>query len=70
LLAYYNRQVQDTTKPIDFAAWKSRIISKGIVDSVQKNYEDLAEKEYDLDKAFNDIFSKDSKAIDEIVSIY
>jgi hypothetical protein len=39
------------------------------VDSVQKNYEDLAAKEYDLDKAFNDIFSKDSKAIDEIVPL-
>lgn len=67
LLAYYNRQVKDTTQPIDFAAWKSKIITKGLVDSVQKNYEDLASKEYDLDKVFNDIFSKDSKAIDEIV---
>jgi len=35
--------------------------------SVPEYSEDLASKEYDLDKAFNDIFSKDSKAIDEIV---
>jgi hypothetical protein len=55
------------TQPIDFSNWKSKIITKGLVDSVQKNYEDLAEKEYDLDRAFNDIFSKDSKSIDEIV---
>jgi len=69
LLAYYNKQVKDTTQPIDFASWKSKIITKGLVDGVQKNYEDLASKEYDLDKAFNDIFSKDSKAIDEIVKL-
>lgn len=67
LLAYYNRQVKDTTKPIDFPAWKSKIITKNLVDNVKRNYEELAEKEYDLDKVFNDIFSKDSKAIDEIV---
>jgi hypothetical protein len=37
------------------------------VDSVKTNFEDLSAKEYDLDKVFTDIFSKDSKAIDEIV---
>jgi hypothetical protein len=36
---------------------------------VKENYEDLSTKEYDLDKVFNDIFSKDSKAIDDIVRI-
>jgi hypothetical protein len=69
LLAYYNRQVKDTTQAINFPAWKSKIITKGLVDSVQKNYEDLSAKEYDLDAAFNNIFSKDSKSIDEIVMI-
>ncbi len=69
LLAYYNRPVKDTTQPINFSAWKSKIITKGLVDSVQKNYEELSTKEYDLDKVFTDIFSKDSKSIDEIVSI-
>jgi len=53
-----------STQPIDFASWKSKIITKGLVDAVQKNYEEQASKEYDLDKVFNDIFSKDSKAID------
>ena len=52
------------TQPIDFATWKGKIITKGLVDAVQKNYEEQASKEYDLDKVFNDIFSKDSKAID------
>lgn len=56
-------------QPIDFPAWKSKIITKGLVDNVKRSYEELAEKEYDLDKVFNDIFSKDSKAIDEIVLI-
>jgi hypothetical protein len=31
---------------------------------VSNGYEELASKEYDLDKVFNDVFSKDSKAID------
>jgi hypothetical protein len=69
LLAYYNRPVKDTTQPINFPAWKGKIITKGLVESVQKNYEDLATKEYDLDKVFTDIFSKDSKSIDEIVTV-
>lgn len=56
-------------QPIDFPTWKAKIITKGLVDSVQKNYEELSAQEYDLDKAFNDIFSKDSKSIDEIVVV-
>jgi hypothetical protein len=56
-------------QPIDFASWKSKIITKNLVDSVKTNFEDLSTKEYDLDKVFTDIFSKDSKAIDEIVTL-
>ncbi len=54
-------------QPIDFSAWREKIITKGLVDNLEKNYEDLSSKEYDLDKVFTDIFSKDSKAIDTIV---
>lgn len=61
---WHHQSTHNDTQPIDFAAWKSKIITKGLVDSVQKNYEEQASKEYDLDKVFNDIFSKDSKAID------
>lgn len=60
----HNYCTLSATQPIDFAAWKSKIITKNLVDSVSKSYEDLSAKEYDLDKVFNDVFSKDSKAID------
>ncbi len=39
------------------------------MDNLERNYEDLASKEYDLDKVFTDIFSKDSKTIDVIVRL-
>jgi hypothetical protein len=67
-LRYY-QGTAPLNKPIDFGAWKSKIITKNLVDSVKTNFEDLSSKEYDLDKVFSDIFSKDSKAIDEIVSL-
>ena len=54
-------------KEIDWASWKSKIITKGLVDKVNANFDEMNEHEYELDRIFTDIFSRDSKAIDEIV---
>ena len=54
-------------QPIDFESWRGKIITKGLVNTLQTNYEDLTSKEYDLTRMFDHVFSKDSKAIDEIV---
>lgn len=74
LLSYYNRQVADTTKVINYFIqsiewdnWNSKIITKGLVNKVKDNYTQLSAQEYDLDKIFTEIFSKDSKALDQIV---
>ena len=61
------RQYQGTphpTQPINFPEWKDKIITKGLVDKVQVNYEDLSSQEYDLQRVFDSIFTKDSKSID------
>jgi len=44
--------------------------SEGTGYAVQKNYEEQASKEYNLNKVFNDIFSKGSKTIDLILLFY
>lgn len=54
-------------QPIDWNDWKSRIITEGLVDRVQENYEAQNKEEYELDRIFTDIFSRDSKALDDIV---
>ena len=53
---------------IDWDSWKSRIITEGLVDKVKNNYEEQSAEEYNLDGLFTEIFSKDSKALDEIVT--
>lgn len=52
---------------IDWNDWKSRIITEGLVDKVKENYEETNKEQYDLDRIFTDVFSRDSKAIDDIV---
>lgn len=63
----YYQGISTLNQPIDFDTWRSKIITKDLVDSVQRNYEDLSSRNYDLQNVFDSIFSKDSKAIDEIV---
>ena len=55
------------TQPINWSEWSGRIITEGLVERVKNNYEAQSAQEYDLDKIFTDVFSRDSKAIDEIV---
>ena len=69
LMNYYNRQISENTHEIDWAEWQQRIITEGFVEKVQSSFTELNEHEYELDRIFTDIFSRDSKAIDEIVSV-
>ena len=39
------------------------------MNNLEKHYKEQSSQDYDLDKVFTDIFSKDSKTIDVIVRL-
>ena len=53
MLDFYNKSVDRTTKEIDWAGYKERIHTAGVVDNIHNKYTKFMETQYTVDAAVN-----------------